>query len=142
MDHEWWESKEESGELSRYIYKGVPNKEGEQTGWQKFLTWICPWLREKIGLGDEYLKSQVRKENAVAAKEESEAILNIEKANKFAAEATEIKERLEKGKMKNVASMPPNATEDRLSALEEKIKEFRLLYGGRIIEAKEEKPDS
>ena len=79
-------------------YKGTPRrtKGKEKSNWQKFLSFIAPWLNEKRLLGERYLEAQVGKLEAEMEKNQAEAInqladatLKIQQAKDIARKASE-----------------------------------------------------
>lgn len=131
-------SKERTEDLPIAVYKGVPNKLGEQNRWQMFLTWFCPWLNRKRKLGDEFLESEVRKRNAEAEVMEADARLKQAQAEKTAAETAEIAVRLERKKLASDISIKNlkhrnELQEQKLKELEEKLNRLRIIHGGKIL---------
>lgn len=152
-----WKGSSESGDECQpiIIYKGLPSlpdAPNEDSKWQKFYKWLCPWLRRKRELGDEFLEAEVLNRKADAMVKIAEARKTHAEAEKIAKETAEIAARMEAEKLKVLSSQvrvdiqtarpqdldPALASE--LEALEEKIKSAKLRYGVRILEAKKEPP--
>ena len=120
--------------------RGGPRKPeipGEETKWERFLKWFCPWLNQKRRLGERFLEAEVTIKEAEARNMQAQAL-------KTAMEAAEIAKRIERKRIANepacTQSRGNNATnysadlDNALSELEGRLKELRLKYGTRILE--------
>lgn len=135
----------------RSVYNGIPKKKGEINNWNKFLSWLVPWLNQKRLLGEAYLEAevelqqaQVRDLEAAAAlklaqadREHAEAMLSLSKAQEVVAETAEIYCKLEQQKNNSFSSSKNDIDKtafwkERLDILEDKIHKLNIEYGGSL----------
>lgn len=119
-----------------------PNRSGEKSAWNRFVTWVLPWLRRKRELADDFLEAEVLNKKADALTKIADAELKFAEARKTAAETAEIAARLEEAKFRHLGEvlgpdlerigLPLAELESMRDEIDQKLEVLRAVYGGNV----------
>ena len=118
-------------------YPQLPDQPDEESKWQKFLNWICPWLKDKAKLGDQLLNAELQNKHLQNEKLKAETIHKYMDALKKKEEIENI--RLQNMEKRRALAEDPEKFDKEESArirerITDNIKTLQLLKNGAILD--------
>jgi predicted RNA-binding protein Jag len=113
-------------------YQGVPKKVSleEKSNWQKFLSYIFPWLNEKRLQVERFAEAKVKREEAEALNILADAQLKQEQARKIAIEADMLE--VQKNEELEHKVFNQHDIEQKRQEIEDKLSYLFATYGLKI----------